>query len=36
MMMNGPMMAGQTQRGGMNCRMMQGQSAVRMERPPLI
>jgi hypothetical protein len=28
MMMNGPMMAGQTQQGGMNCRMMQGQSAV--------
>jgi hypothetical protein len=28
MMMNCPMMAGQTQQGGMNCRVMQGQSAV--------
>ena len=35
MMMNCPMMTGQTQQGGMNCPMMQGQSGSRMERPPL-
>ena len=28
MMMNCPMMAGQTQQGGMNCPMMQGQSGI--------